>query len=213
MSILSPVIHPGITIQLKSVSKKFGSEWIYKKIDATFTSGNQYAIVGPNGSGKSTLLKMIAGIITPNKGEVIYTNTEGNSVAENVFSKISFCAPYMDLPEELTLSELLQFHTSFRNLTISSDELISLLQINVHKEIRNYSSGMKQRVKLALAFYTQADILLLDEPTANLDETWIALYLKLINETTVGKIVVISSNIPAEYNFCNTVLKITDYKK
>lgn len=213
MSISSLASNAGITVQLKAVSKKFGSEWIYKNVDAAFTSGNQYAIVGPNGSGKSTLLKMIAGIITPNKGEVSYTNAQGKSVAENIFSRISFCAPYMDLPEELTLRELLRFHTHLRELNIPSEEFINLLQIDANKEIRNYSSGMKQRVKLALAIYTQADMLLLDEPTSNLDDVWSARYLQMVKETTADKIVVISSNIPAEYNFCSTILQIADYKK
>ena len=201
------------SIRLSNISKKFGSTWIFKNISVEFEAGKKYAITGPNGSGKSTLLKIIAGIITPHEGktEVIRNKTVLSS--DELFKEISFCAPYMELPEELTLAELLTFHTNLRPIGIRHNELINQLQIEPDKEIRNYSSGMKQRLKLALAFYTQSSILLLDEPASTLDEFWMTWYLKTVQAVSVEKIIIISSNMPAEYAFCNNILNILDYKK
>ena len=193
-------------ITLNSVSKKFGSNWIFKNINAEFVAGKKYAVTGPNGSGKSTLLKVLAGIVTPNSGEVKFA-------FEDVFQHISFSAPYMDLPEELTLNELFVFHENIRRLNISRRAFMDEVQLEGDKEIRNYSSGMKQRLKLAFAFFTESKILLLDEPSATLDEHWNNWYLKTVQNVAPERLVIISSNIPAEYAFCDSVLDIGAFKK
>jgi len=193
-------------IKLNHVSKKFGNNWIFKNITAEFDAGKKYAIVGANGSGKSTLLKVLAGIITPNAGEVKFA-------FEEVYRHISFTAPYMDLPEELSLNELFQFHENIRHLSISRQAFMDEVQLEGDKEIRNYSSGMKQRLKLAFAFYTESDVLLLDEPSATLDEHWNNWYLKTVQRVEQDRLVIISSNIPAEYAFCDTTLNIGEFKK
>lgn len=114
----------------------------------------------------------------------------------------------MDLPDELNINELLKFHQSLRKLTSPENALIAELQLEPTKEIRNYSSGMKQRLKLALAFYSESSVVLLDEPTATLDEHWTQWYLKKVQEISSDKLVIISSNIPAEYSFCEVVVKL-----
>ncbi|MDB5146279.1 MAG: transporter ATP-binding protein [Mucilaginibacter sp.] len=192
------------SVQIKSVSKKFGNVWIFKNVSFTLQAGKKYAITGPNGSGKSTLLKIIAGIITPNKGEVVFN-------LEDIQTQVSFCAPFMDLPDELTLTELLAFHQRLRKLTVSSKEFIETMQLDANKEIRNYSSGMKQRVKLALAFYTEAQLILLDEPTSTLDEHWTNWYLQMIAQVKPGQLLVISSNIREEYSFCDEIIDVAKY--
>ena len=202
-----------LTIRLNEVSKKFGSVWIFKGISARFETGKKYAITGANGSGKSTLLKIIAGIITPNAGAIKLEMNGSDLDILQLYKEVSYCAPYLELPEELTLAELLVFHEGLRKLNISSAELIKLLQLDPDKEIRNYSSGMKQRLKLALAFYTEAKVLLLDEPTANLDEHWTNWYLQLMQKPMPEKLVIICSNLHAEYSFCDSVLNIDSFKK
>lgn len=200
---------PGATnslITLKNVSKKFGSNWIFKNVTAEFTAGKKYAITGANGSGKSTLLKVLAGIITPNSGEIRF-------LFDDVYQHVSFCAPYMDLPEELTLNELYRFHENIRHLSISRQAFMDEVQLEGDKEIRNYSSGMKQRLKLALAFFTEGKVLLLDEPSATLDEHWNNWYLKNVQQVVPERLVIVSSNIPAEYVFCDEVLDIEKFKK
>lgn len=205
---MSQTVH----IQLSDVSKKFGNEWIFKGISITFNSPLSYAITGPNGSGKSTLLKVIAGISTPNRGEAQWKVQDNAVSVDEIYKHIAYCAPYLELPEELNLSELLQFHQRLRSLTIEEKEFISLLQLDPTKEIRLYSSGMKQRLKLALAFYTESKILLLDEPTATLDEIWIAWYLSEIKKQLSQKLVIICSNEKSEYSFCDNVINLQDYK-
>ena len=191
------------SIQLKNVSKKFGNVWIFKNVTMAFGPGKKYAITGPNGSGKSTLLKIIAGIITPNQGEVSFG-------FEDISREISFCAPYLELPEELTLHEILAFHQNLRKLNVSTEKFIETMQLDAHKEIRNYSSGMKQRIKLALALYTDSKVILLDEPTANLDEHWTKWYLTEIQQVAAHRLVVICSNIKEEYSFCDEVFNVLD---
>lgn len=193
-------------ISLNGVAKKFGNNWIFKNISAEFEAGKKYAIVGANGSGKSTLLKILAGIITPNQGTIQFA-------FEEVYKHVSFSAPYMDLPEELSLNELFEFHENIRKLSISRKAFMDEVQLEGDKEIRNYSSGMKQRLKLAFALYTESEVLLLDEPSATLDEHWAAWYLKAVQQIKDNRLVIISSNIPAEYSFCDTVLNIGDFKK
>jgi ABC-type multidrug transport system ATPase subunit len=193
-------------ISLKGVSKKFGSNWIFKEVNADFEAGKKYAIVGPNGSGKSTLLKVLAGIITPNSGTVKFA-------FDDIYKHVSFTAPYMDLPEELSLNELFQFHEHIRELSISRQAFMDEVQLEGDKEIRNYSSGMKQRLKLAFAFFTKSEILLLDEPSATLDEHWNNWYHKTVQAVEKDRLVIISSNIPAEYAFCDSTLDIETFKK
>jgi ABC-type multidrug transport system ATPase subunit len=198
--------HSKTLITLNGVSKKFGNNWIFKNITAQFEAGEKYAVTGENGSGKSTLLKVLAGIITPNAGTVQFA-------FEDVYKHVSFTAPYMDLPEELSLNELFRFHESIRKLSISKEAFMDEVQLEDGKEIRNYSSGMKQRLKLALAFFTESDVLLLDEPSATLDEQWNNWYLKTVQMVNPNRLVIISSNIPAEYAFCDSVLNIAEFKK
>lgn len=195
-------------IELDKVSKKFGSQWIFSNISATFDSNKPYAIVGPNGSGKSTLLKIISGIVTPNEGNVSYS-TGGKSIpTDEVYSLISYSAPYLDLPEELTIAEIIDFHQSMKQFKgITASELLKALDIPSDKQIRDCSSGMKQRVKFALAYYTDSKLLLLDEPTANMDHHWRDWTLDLIKSNTLERITIICSNEPIEYEFAE--VKIT----
>lgn len=208
----SNALLPALHVVLNNVGKKFGKQYIFKGINYRFEAGGRYAITGANGSGKSTLLKVIAGILTPNLGTAEWQLNSKPITVEEVFKHIAFCSPYAELPEELTLRELLQFHQHTRTLHAAEDALIKELAIDPDKEIRNYSSGMKQRVKLALAFYTQSSILLLDEPTANLDEHWSNWYLQKISEALASQLIIVCSNVPAEYGFCKAVLHIDAFK-
>ncbi len=200
------------SIQLNNVSKKFGRSWIFKDVNLQMQSGEAYAITGANGSGKSTLLKVIAGILTPNTGAVTCAVGGKATTPEDLYKHITYCAPYQELPEELTLSELLSFHQNLRELTIPATQIIDILQIEADKEIRNYSSGMKQRVKLALAFYTKTEAIFLDEPTNTLDEHWANWYFTEVQHCAKGKLLVISSNHAPEYSFCNHIISISQFK-
>ena len=196
-------------IKLQAISKKFGTQQILKNISTEFVSEKKYAITGANGSGKSTLLRIISGMLTPNTGSILYIENELEILPEDFFRHISYCAPYLDLPEELTLSELLFFHESLKPFyEITREEISAILEIPADKEIRNLSSGMKQRVKFALAFFTQSKVLLLDEPTSNFDDRWKAWYRLLLEKDTQNRITIICSNEKEEYDFVSEVFPI-----
>ena len=196
-------------IDLDKVSKKFGSQWVFRGISASFESGGIYAVTGPNGSGKSTLQKIISGIVTPNEGTVAYSHNNFPIAVEDIYKHISYSAPYLDLPEELTIGEMVTFHAGMKTLEgITEAELLKVMDIQTDKEIRDCSSGMKQRVKFALAYYSQSDILLLDEPTANMDHHWRDWTLSLVKTDTQKRITIICSNEEYEYDFAEIKIQL-----
>lgn len=206
-----------MNISLQNTGKRFNREWIFRNFNYEFLQGKSYAITGSNGSGKSTLLQIIAGAALHSEGEIKYEQQASNKTqlaTENSYKQISIAAPYLDLIEEMTGNEFLDFHTSFKMLTKPFSEILMEvgLQKAGDKQIRYYSSGMKQRLKLAQAFFSNTSALLLDEPTTNLDEDGIAIYKKLWQENTLNRLVIVSSNDKTEYEQCSNVIKIGDYK-
>jgi ABC-type multidrug transport system ATPase subunit len=203
-------------ISLEHISKRFQRHWIFKEVNYTFSSPGAYALLGPNGSGKSTLLRVIAGMQAPSKGKVLYEKEGKELTAQNVFPFISYCAPGMEIVEELTLTEFLDFHFSFKKplqgLNVSNIiELTGLTNI-AHKPIGDYSSGMKQRVKLAQAIFTETPTLLLDEPCTNLDQQGVEQYREWMERYAKDRLVLVASNDVREYYFCKEELVLEDYK-
>ena len=201
-------------ITLQNLSKRYNREWIFRHIEYEFIVGKKYAITGSNGSGKSTLLQVIAGSLMHNEGSVEMHNGQLVIANEQHYQNISIATPYLELIEEMTALEMLRFHSTFKQLILSAAEILQIvnLQASANKQIRYYSSGMKQRLKLALAFFSKTPILLLDEPTTNLDEDGIALYHQLIKNYTTNKLVIVCSNDKQEYSFCEEVLEVGRYK-
>jgi len=204
-------------IKLSNAGKRFNREWIFRKADLDFNSGNSYAITGPNGSGKSTLLQCIGGMLQLSEGRIDMRDERWAMGEENAYQQISFCAPYLDLIEEMTLIEFLQFHNQFKPFIEGFSVNKSIAEIGLEnastKQIRFYSSGMKQRVKLAQAIFFDVAIILLDEPCTNLDQKGIDLYHSIIDAYCRERIVIVCSNDKVEYSFCNEIINIGDYKK
>lgn len=205
-----------MTISLSQVSKRYQSNWIFKGIDYTFEEGQQYAILGANGSGKSTLLRAVAGMQNINKGKIAYDLGGKTITAEQVYRHISYCAPGMDLIEELSLREFLIFHFSFKKILpgYTIDQIIDLMgmQASAHKFIHEFSSGMKQRVKLAQAFFADTPVLLLDEPCSNLDLAGVDMYLQWLRDYTPARLVIVASNDEREYEGIRQLISVADYK-
>ena len=204
-------------IILDNLGRRFNKEWIFRNIAYTFSQGQQYAILGPNGSGKSTLLNVLLGNLSPSEGKITY-QTEGKEILpEHIFRHISLAAPYLDLIEEFTLQETIDFHFNFKDYQKGFDAaaVLDLLALNKaeDKPLKYFSSGMKQRTKLALAFCTDTPILVLDEPTSNLDAQGTDWYLNLIENFAKNRLLLVGSNQSYEYNFCKHQLNILDYKK
>ncbi|MEN9319822.1 MAG: hypothetical protein RLZZ309_809 [Bacteroidota bacterium] len=205
-------------IQVSAASKRFNKEWIFSNLNFSFTTGQHYALIGNNGSGKSTLLQIIAGYIGLTKGEIHWTNTAGDAIdSANVFRHISIAAPYLELVEEFTALEQIAFHQQFKPLQngLSPIELLEKIGLSnaANKQIRNFSSGMKQRLKLALAIFDQAPILLLDEPCSNLDQEGIQTYHQLMQAYAMHKLIIVASNDPQEYKFCSQQVSLSEFKK
>ena len=160
-------------VSLTDAGKRFNRDWIFRHFTYTFEKGNSYAITGPNGSGKSTLLQVLSGSMQLSEGNGQWSTGNGQLANEEVYKQVSLCAPYLEVVEEMTSKEFLEFHHHFKPLlsSFSIDNIISIigLQEAINKQIRYYSSGMKQRVKLAQAIFSDTPFLLLDEPCTNLD--------------------------------------------
>ena len=203
-------------IQLEQTGKKYNREWIFRGLSYTFTAGKKYAITGPNGSGKSTLLQTIAGSTVSSEGNINYSIAGQELAPENAFKNLSICAPYLTLIEEMTALEFLAFHESFKSFMpgITPCNILEIIELTsaANKQIRYFSSGMKQRIKLAQAIFSEVPVLFLDEPCTNLDETGYALYQSLIQNYASHKLIIVSSNDKAEYHFCEEVIDIKKYK-
>jgi ABC-type multidrug transport system ATPase subunit len=198
-------------ISLTNAGKRFNRDWIFRNLSCEFNSGNAYAITGPNGSGKSTLLQIISGSMVVSEGEVNYEIPE-----EQVYRHISITAPYLEVIEEMTAKEFLHFHAQFKPFlpSLSVDAILEKVGLSnaANKQIRYYSSGMKQRVKLAQSIFSDVSCVLLDEPCTNLDAEGIALYQGLIKDYCAGRLVIVSSNDEQEYGFCKERINILDFK-
>lgn len=205
-------------ITLSNIGKRYNYEWIFRKVNYEFTNTSSYVILGSNGSGKSTLLQVIAGSLISSEGEIKYkTNSrEARIPVENIFQYLSFVSPYLELFEEFTLRESIEFQTKFKPFKgLTTEEIIAITQLEKtkDKQLKHYSSGMKQRVKLALAILADTPLLLLDEPTSNLDKKAIDWYQNLITCYTQKRLVIVCSNqLEQEYFFCEKQVHIEEYK-
>jgi len=205
-----------IELTATGLGKRYQRDWIYRGLTRTFRPGMATAVLGPNGAGKSTLLNTLSGQLLPTEGTLTYTLAGRALAVEDVPRHLAYAAPYLDLLEELTLTELLRFHTQFKPLRpgVSIDGLVGIMYLEGARQrlVREFSSGMKQRLKLGLALYADAPLLLLDEPTTNLDATGAAWFQEHVRATRDGRTVLLSSNVPAEYAFCDEELLVTDFQ-
>jgi len=212
-------------ISLEHISKKFQRHWIFKEVNFSFTTPGAYALLGANGSGKSTLLRVIAGMQSPSAGKIFYYEGEGETAIEpdKVYPYISYCAPAMEIVEEFTLKEFLRFHFSFKKTLpshktaanrLSIEEIVTIIGLNAaaDKPIADYSSGMKQRVKLAQAIFADTPVLLLDEPCTNLDQAGVEQYTSWIEQYARERLVIVASNDAREYFFCQQQIDVESYK-
>ena len=199
-------------ISVTNAGKRYNREWIFRSLDLELNSGKHWAITGHNGSGKSTLLQCIAGSMYLNEGSINCYASSQLIQPESLFQHIAICAPYLEVIEEMTATEFLNYHSSFKPFKEGWTAAKILEEIGLqksgHKQIRYFSSGMKQRIKLAQALFSNTDILLLDEPCTNLDQAGISLYKHLIDTLCQNRLVLISSNDPTEYASCTDEIRM-----
>lgn len=199
-------------LQLINAGKKYNRYWVFRNLNQVFESGSKWVILGGNGSGKSTLLQVLAGYVRLTEGSF-----SGDENQNKYFHSIAWAAPYTELYEELFIHEIIDFHTKLKPLQggLTIEETICLMELEhaKNKPLSQFSSGMKQRVKLALAILSDTPILLLDEPVSNLDSKAQLWYQKLIDNYTQKRTVIVCSNsIESEYAFCKNSLNTQDFK-
>ncbi|MEQ1744666.1 MAG: ATP-binding cassette domain-containing protein [Saprospiraceae bacterium] len=206
-----------MTIQLTDAGKRFRFDWIFRGLNHRFEPSGRYAVVGPNGSGKSTLMKVLSGHLSLSKGSVVFEEN-GHALDSDaaVYRRVSYAAPYIELIEEFSLNEAIRFHTRLRPLLpgLTAESLYDLLDLPRarNKELRFFSSGMKQRVKLALAICTDSPVLLLDEPTTNLDQNAVRWFKKMLETYAGDRLLAIASNEAGDLELCREEVNILGYK-
>jgi ABC-type multidrug transport system ATPase subunit len=203
-------------IELINIAKKFNREWIFKDVNLQIPYSSKLAILGSNGSGKSTLLQIIVGSLSASKGEINYHVNDQLISVENAYRHFSIASPYIELVEEMTLNEMIDFHFSFKERfnQYGNVDLLNIVELesSKNKEIRYFSSGMKQRAKLMLAVLSNVDCIMLDEPCSNLDKQGITWYHQLLNDYLSDRTIIICSNQEYEYSICDKSLSIMDFK-
>ena len=200
----------------ENLGKKFRNEWIFRNLNYEFQSGESYTFIGANGSGKSTLMQVLSGFMPHSEGLINYQCSQKSLTIDDYYKHLVIAAPYLELIEDFTLTEIVEFHVKFKPFknNLSTNEFIDFIELPKaqNKEVKFFSSGMKQRVKLGLAFWSDCEILMLDEPTSNLDAEATSWYLRNVQEHSKNRLLFICSNQPSEYEFCKNILNIQDYK-
>lgn len=204
-------------VRLDNLGKKFGREWIFRTLGHTFSKENHTVISGSNGSGKSTLLQVISGSLMESEGKINYWLDEKKIPQEEIYQHLSYAAPYLELMEDFTLKESISFHGKFKKWrgNISEKEILDLsgLSHTAEKQLKNFSSGMKQRVRLLLAILSDTPLLLLDEPCSNLDQQAMEWYGNLIRAHQSGRTIIVCSNqVKEEFFFCTQEISIGNFK-
>ncbi len=201
-------------ISLEAGGKRYKKQWVFRNLNLQLEAGEQVAILGHNGSGKSTLLRSLAGLQRLSEGRISWqpSGMTAPLAPDAVYKYIAMCAPGIELVEELTLWEALQFQFRFKKLhpQLTLEQIPELLGLNAarHKVLADFSSGMKQRVKLACTLFADTPVVLLDEPCSNLDDAGIAQYHSWVQTYSAGRLVIVGSNDPREYRFCERKIEL-----
>ena len=199
-------------VRIDQLGKRYQHGWVFKDLSYIFKSDNIYGVAGRNGSGKSTFLKIISGLLSPSKGRIEYLIDGRLELRENIYSKVNIAAPYTDLIEELDLREMIRFHTKFKRAPVltTAGQWLEMLELSnaSSRPLLQFSSGMKQRVKLGLALYSSGDILLLDEPTSNLDDAAKAWFFTHLAKLRKDKLILIASNEAEDFKYCAEILRL-----
>jgi heme exporter protein A len=206
------------TVELNNLIKFFGRRLIFDGINFSFSSRNIYGISGPNGSGKSTLVKIIADLISPTRGKVVHKYGERIIEPEDLHNYLGFVSPYLFLYDEFTAEENLIHSASIRGIKFNkerSDYLLGELNLFDRRKdlVRGYSSGMKQRLKFIFALLHEPQLIILDEPTSNLDNSGKEIVYKIISEESKKNLIVIASNEDSDLHLCTEVIELEKFKK
>jgi ABC-type multidrug transport system ATPase subunit len=205
------------SISLKNIKKVYGRRLIFSDINFVFESGRIYGLAGSNGSGKSTLAKIIAGIISPTSGKLIHKYDNKDVKEEKLHEHLGFVSPYLILYDEFTAEENLIYFAEIRDIKYDKERIDRLLEEfklldRKNDLVKGYSSGMKQRLKFIFAMLHNPDLLILDEPTSNLDNKGKNRVYEIIKEQGKDKLVIVASNEDGDLDLCSEIIDIEKFK-
>jgi len=205
------------SLQALSIKKTFGRRLIFSGINLGLINNGIFGISGPNGSGKSTLAKILSGLISPSGGKVIHNYNSKEILPEKLHNYIGFLSPYLVLYDEFTASENFYFIAKIRGIPLDKNRIEGLLKqflLYNRKDdlVKTYSSGMKQRLKFIFALMHSPNLIILDEPTSNLDEEGKQTVYKIIREESQNKIVIIASNEERDLLLCTERIILENFK-
>jgi heme exporter protein A len=193
-------------IVAENIEKKFNHRQIFREINFELNNVDSLVITGANGTGKTTLVRIISGLLSPTGGKINYYQKDQKISHEAVYNRIGLVGPYLQLYKDLTAWENLSFFAKARDGKVNIDRILELMEYvglagREHDALKTYSSGMLQRVKYVAALYHHPEVLILDEPTANLDEKGKHLVYDIIEEHKQQHTVIIATNEAADIKF------------
>ncbi len=205
------------SIEAKDLSKYFSRRLIFKNLNFNLTDKGIFGISGANGSGKSTLVKILAGINSPTTGKIIHRENDKEILSEKLHNYLGFVSPYLVLYEEFSAWENLNYIAQIRGIKFNKQRIEDLLNrflLYPRKDdlVKTYSSGMKQRLKFIFALMHSPSLIILDEPTSNLDNEGKDSVYKIVEDESTKNIVIIASNEETDLSLCTGVIKLEDYK-
>ena len=206
-------------LEVEGITKRFIRRLLFRNLSFNLEGGQSIAITGSNGSGKSTLLRLVAGIMTPSKGDIKLV-LEGRALASDERPlQVGFVAPYFNVYDGFSASENLEFIAKVRRLNEGKSRIQEVLEtVSLSKRsndlVKTFSSGMKQRLKLGAAILTSPPLLLLDEPTTTLDVAGIKIVRHLMQkQVEKGGLLILATNNPDEVSWCDSAIAIEDFRK
>jgi len=204
-----------IGLTVSSLTKKYNRKIVFQNLSFSYSAG-VLGISGSNGSGKSTLLKCLAGLARPNSGSVEWKK-RGKTVEKDEFKNlIGYAAPYINLYDELTVFENLEFlaEVSLQKKDVSSlNELLEYTDAFGYRDklYKSLSTGQQQRVKLASSLIRNPEILFLDEPGSNLDKNGHELVKKIVaDQKSKRTFVILASNDEREIALCDEIIALSN---
>ena len=206
------------TLTADAVGQRFGSLLLFRRLSFTLNAGHTLAITGSNGSGKSTLLRILAGVLRPKAGAVTLQEGGKTIPTEERPLRTGLVAPYLGVYEQLSAYENLAFLAETRRLPDAASRIPAALErvqlaSRAHDLVGTYSSGMKQRVKYAAAILAEPPLLLLDEPSANLDAAGMEMVRDVMDaQQTSGRLLIVATNLPDEAALCERQMRIEDHR-
>jgi heme exporter protein A len=205
------------SVEAVDLNKSFGRRLIFNDLKFNFNKAGVFGISGPNGSGKSTLLKIIAGIIGATKGKIVHKINDKEIDEEHLHNHLGFVSPYLVLYEEFSTYENLILFSEIRGISFNKervDYLLNKFLLYKRKDdlLKTYSSGMKQRVKFIFALMHSPQLIILDEPTSNLDDEGKNSVYELVKEEGQKNIVLIASNEKNDLELCGDIVYLEKYK-